>query len=106
MIYQSFGSSLRFSFHFHLKFRVGKWTGYKEQIVNKWPYWPNLILLQIQLWEEHNNGMEGSDGSQDSKGPKDGGHGGFKVMDLLEKVLKINNNKSKSCGNLHVLWSS
>ena len=47
--------------------------------------------------------MEGSDGSQDSKGPKDGGHGGFKVMDLLEKVLKINNNKSKSCGNLHVL---
>ena len=28
---------------------------------------------------------------------------GMKVMDLLERVIKIQNNKSKSCGNLHVL---
>ena len=28
---------------------------------------------------------------------------GMKVMDLLERVMKIQNSKSKSCGNLHVL---
>ena len=28
---------------------------------------------------------------------------GLKVMDLLERVWKMQNNKTKSCGNLHVL---
>jgi hypothetical protein len=59
------------------------------------------MLAQIQLHEEKEE-AEASGQSQPSGG-KSGRGGGFKVMNLLEKVWKINKSNSKSCENLHVL---
>ena len=59
------------------------------------------MLAQIQLHEEKEE-AEASGQSQHSGG-KSGRGGGFKVMNLLEKVWKINKSNSKSCENLHVL---
>ena len=59
------------------------------------------MLAQIQLHEEKEE-AEASGQSQHSAG-KSGRGGGFKVMNLLEKVWKINKSNSKSCENLHVL---
>lgn len=51
------------------------------------------MLIQIQLREAK---------CQDETQHKKKG-GGLKVLDLLEKVWKMQDSKSKSCGNLHVL---
>ena len=53
------------------------------------------MLSQMQLHEEREE-ASGQSG-------KPGKGGGFKVMNLLEKVWKINKSSSKSCENLHVL---
>ena len=53
------------------------------------------MLAQMQLHEEREE-ASGQSG-------KPGKGGGFKVMNLLEKVWKINKSSSKSCENLHVL---
>ena len=62
------------------------------------------MLAQIQLHEEKEEELAAKSASgegQQSSGKS--GRGGFKVMNLLEKVWKINKSNSKSCENLHVL---
>ena len=60
------------------------------------------MLAQIQLHEEKEEELAATGQSQHTGG-KSGKGGGFKVMNLLEKVWKINKSNSKSCENLHVL---
>ena len=59
------------------------------------------MLAQIQLHEERQEELAAKAASGHSRG-KSGKSGGFKVMNLLEKVWKTKSN-SKSCENLHVL---
>ena len=64
------------------------------------------MLAQIQLYEEREEefAAKGASGqTQHGSGKSSGKGGGFKVMNLLEKVWKINKSNSKSCENLHVL---
>ena len=58
------------------------------------------MLAQIQLRQQRQDDMAARGGPENKESK---GAGGFKVLDLLERVWKISNNKSKSCGNLHVL---
>ena len=60
------------------------------------------MLAQVQLHEEKEEEKVASGYSQHGNG-KSGKGGGFKVMNLFEKVWKINKSNSKSCENLHVL---
>ena len=60
------------------------------------------MLAQIQLRQEREDEKSASGDSHQDSG-KSGKGGGFKVMNLLEKVWKINKPNSKSCENLHVL---
>lgn len=55
------------------------------------------MLTQIQLRIEANAAAGGAAGASAKTKV------GLKVKDLLERVWKLQNNKSKSCGNLHVL---
>ena len=55
------------------------------------------MLMQIQLRIEANAAADGAGGTSAKTKV------GLKVKDLLERVWKLQNNKSKSCGNLHVL---
>ena len=63
------------------------------------------MLAQIQLHEEREEelAVKAASGQAQHSGGKSGKSGGFKVMNLLEKVWKINKTNSKSCENLHVL---
>ena len=63
------------------------------------------MLAQIQLHEEREEelALKGASGQTQHGSGKSGKGGGFKVMNLLEKVWKINKSSSKSCENLHVL---
>ena len=54
------------------------------------------MLAQIRLHEEREEEAQ-------NNGEKSGKGGGFKVMNLFEKMWKINKSSSKSCENLHVL---
>ncbi len=57
------------------------------------------MLAQIQLRQQ----QQQADAAGASGGRGAAARMGVKVMDLLERVINIQNNKSKSCGNLHVL---
>ena len=57
------------------------------------------MLTQIQLRQE----LAAAPLSSSSSSASTEKESGFKVMAYLEKVLKINTSKNKSCGNLHVL---
>ena len=63
------------------------------------------MLAQIQLHEEKEEELaaNAASGQSQHRGSKSGRGGGFKVMNLLEKVWKINKSNSKECENLHVL---
>ena len=56
------------------------------------------MLAQIQLRQQAEEEAASGAGGGIAKS-----HVGMKVKGLLERVWKIQNNKSKSCGNLHVL---
>ena len=61
------------------------------------------MLAQIQLYEERDEDLAAKAASG-QKVEKPGKGGGFKVMNLLEKVWKsTSKSNSKSCENLHVL---
>ena len=60
------------------------------------------MLAQIQLYEERDEEIAAKEASG-QKVEKSGKGGGFKVMNLLEKVWKINKSNSKECENLHML---
>ena len=52
------------------------------------------MLTQIKLREAKTDKREGNNKS---------GHKGLKVFDLFEKMWKMQDSKSKSCSNLHIL---
>ena len=60
------------------------------------------MMTQIQLREKNQKDTDSHKASSSCTG---GGKkkGGLKVLDLLERVWKMQDPKSKSCGNLYVL---
>ena len=61
------------------------------------------MLAQIQLYEERDEEIAAKAASGQKVEKSGKGGGGFKVMNLLEKVWKINKSNSKECENLHML---
>ena len=61
------------------------------------------MLAQIQLHEEREAELAAKAASGHPQHRKSKKSGGFKVLNMLEKVWKINASNSKSCENLHAL---
>ena len=63
------------------------------------------MLAQVQLWQEKEEELAAKAASGEAlhNSGKSGKGGGFKVMNLLEKVWKTTKSNAKSCENLHVL---